>query len=98
VDLELGGVEDDLGDGFEHVDVDVLAAAEGGGVEIGLDPEVVPAGEDGARQAVGGHPSRLARAGSVPASWMRPWTWSASATHWATCCRWRTMRSSSSSA
>ena len=52
VDLELGGIEDDLVNGVDHLDGDPLFAAERGGVELGRDRELVAGRNDRSRQAV----------------------------------------------
>jgi hypothetical protein len=53
VDLDLDGVEHHLARFGAHLDGDGLAAGERGGLEIRLEGQVVPAGQDGAWEPVG---------------------------------------------
>jgi hypothetical protein len=53
VDLDLDGVEHHLAGLVQHLDGDDLAAGERGGLEIGLEGQVVPAGQNGAGESVG---------------------------------------------
>ena len=52
VDLELDGVEDQLGDRVDDVDRRRDGAAERAGVEVGLEHQVVAARDDGSGEAV----------------------------------------------
>ena len=52
VDLQLDGVEHDLGGGRIDVDLDVDRAVEGGRLEVGGERQLVPPGQDGAREAI----------------------------------------------
>src|SRR4029453_8076337 len=55
VDDQLDGVEDDLADRFGDLDGDALLAAKGQRGEVGLEPDVVTARDDGARESVRVH-------------------------------------------
>jgi hypothetical protein len=69
VDLELGGVEDDLLDRLGDLDIDALVAGERERFEIGLQTEPVPGGHDGAGEAMGVGHSNLARSTDGRSRW-----------------------------
>ncbi len=52
LDRELGSVEDNLGKGRLHLDRDDGLSGEGGGRQVGLEPQVVPLRHDRRRQPV----------------------------------------------
>jgi hypothetical protein len=52
VDLEVGGVQDELVERLADLERDVLRARERRGVEIGLEHQVVPRRDRAARQAI----------------------------------------------
>jgi hypothetical protein len=53
VDLEVDGVDDDLGGRLDHLDRHGLVPGERGGVEVGLEGEVVAARDDRTGEPVG---------------------------------------------